>query len=226
MISSIQGLDTFLVRLAGPPSLIVIGERPGMGLTPLMKQAAFSLAQKETVMYVTYHDYKEQVQAEWKEFGRSLPETLLVNDSINFIHSTLAEEFRQLAEKTRCDTLIIDDLDALLGESFDLHYLRRNHFIHDLREIVDELNIRMILCAPVSEKAERRGGAMFPHLEDITWARPLTVLADQVIGLWAPAYYNVVEDEEGNIEDQLRLFNLKDLTNQLPECLIIEFRNT
>ncbi len=205
-----SAIDTLLGCLAPSPSMVVFAGRPGMGKTSLMKELTIGLSARESVLYATYQDYSERLLKELRSGNGIVKENIMVNDSANYFHASLAEEFRGIAKESGCDTLILDDLEAMVADPPD--YLQRNHFIHDLREVADELGIRIILCAPVSPKAEKRGGAMIPRLEDITWSRSLTVLADQLFALWRPEYYGVKEDEEGKpVDGRLDIYILKNV---------------
>ena len=100
--------------------IIVFGSRPGMGLTRTTLKIANQLAKSVNVVFISYQDYKEKLIKIIKEQGESLNPHLMIDTDLNFYEYGFTQDISELISRTSAHTLIIDDLDGMLGEDFNL----------------------------------------------------------------------------------------------------------
>lgn len=177
--------------------IIVFGGRPGMGVSRTTLKIANLLAKTENVLFISYQDHKQKLIKIIEEQGESLSPLLTINTDLNFYDYGFCQDISEIINKTTAKTIIIDDLDDMLGQNFDLESHHRNKFLLELNSLSENNNIRIILNVATSKKVEFRGGDMKPRLRDFIWSRNLISLANQVYSINRPEYYGITEDENG-----------------------------
>ncbi|MBV6641043.1 MAG: hypothetical protein KI791_10000 [Cyclobacteriaceae bacterium] len=180
--------------------LILFGARPGMGLTRTVLKLANHLAESETVLFISYQTYERKLIKICEELNFQKQDILFFNTRLGF-YDMLSDYKTSLnveISRTNPRTVVIDDLDGLLGENYDLDVSLRADLITGLQELAVDANIRIILNVTLSRKVEHRGGDHRPKLRDFTWCRDLVHVANEVYILYRPEYYGMRQDEHGN----------------------------
>ncbi|MEQ8878897.1 MAG: hypothetical protein RLQ12_04650 [Cyclobacteriaceae bacterium] len=203
-------------RLADLPladkGLIVFGARPGMGLTRTILKLSNHLAEDETALFISYQTYEERLIKILDELHFSKLNSLFLDTHLGFydVLSTYLTALQETIAKSNPKTIVIDDLDSMLGENYGLGLPLREELITGLWEIAINANIRIILNVSLSAKIERRGDDHYPKLRDFTWCRGLVYTATEVYTLYRPEYYGMTQDEYGNsLSGQMEISRVK-----------------
>ncbi|XOV94270.1 MAG: hypothetical protein ACFHWX_06100 [Bacteroidota bacterium] len=180
--------------------LIVFGARPGMGLTRTAIKLSYYLSLSETVLFISYQTYEERLIRICEDLNFKKPDTLIFDTSLDYY--SFKEEYlyclRRLVEEKKPKTLVVDDLDTMLGEHFELEESVRNELIEEIRSFINQKDMRCIMNVTISAKTDYRGGAHEPKLSDFTWCRQLVNAAAEIYTLYRPDYYGMSQDEYGN----------------------------
>ncbi len=187
-------LNECLIPLSG---IIVFGSRPGMGLTTTTLKLANQIAQSKNVIFISYQDYEEKLLKILERHAEAVSRYLTINTSFDFYGDSFVQDISELMASKSVDTVVIDDLDSMLGEYFDLEIRHRDMLLQKLQALTRVNNTRIILNVTVSQKVEYRNDSKKPMLRDFTWSRNLMGIADQVYTIYRPEYYLLVEDENG-----------------------------
>ena len=188
--------------------LVVFGGRPGMGLTKGSLKVAAMHSLKRQGTFISFQSTKPIIQKRLASIRHFKPEILEVNVEFPWYYRSIVQDLRPLAREK--EFLVIDDLDAFLGEQWYISLDERNQLIHDLRELAIEEFCCIVLNCKVSKTAELQSGFKIPRLQDFHWSRNLIHEADQVYAIHRPAYYGIIMDEEGRpIPDELHWWCLK-----------------
>jgi len=187
-----------LIQIKLPPTgLIFFGSRPGMGLTRTTLKIANYIARSQGVVFISYQDYKEKLIHILSQQGESPNVLLNIETKLKFYDHTLVRDFASIMSNTGSNTVVVDDLDSMLGENFDLEIQHRERFLHELQILAELKKVRIILNVTVSKKVEYRGGDKRPMLRDFTWSRNISELANQIYTVYRPEYYAITVDENG-----------------------------
>lgn len=178
--------------------LIVFGARPGMGLTMTTLKLANQLAKAETVLFISYQHYQEKIDYFLRSQGTEKSAALHINTSLQFYdyNQNFYYSLKELIDKIRPSTIVIDDLDCMLGDDREIRE-EGDELISKLHQLCTQLSVRIILNVTISDKVEYRGGDKRPCLRDFTWSRNLMHEADEIYTLYRPEYYGMTQDENG-----------------------------
>jgi replicative DNA helicase len=99
------------------------------------------------------------------------------------------------------DVVIIDNLQ-MLDETNPVYYQNRNNTIgknlRRLKQMAQEFNFLLMMGSELSRSAERRtGSSSRPMLSDLKDSGAIEELADKVIMIYRPEYYELSEWEDG-----------------------------
>ena len=194
--------------------IIVFGARPGMGLSINTLKIANKLAKSENVVFVSYQTFKDKLINTIKYLDKSISPKLIINTDLKFFDYDFYKEIDKLIENNSAKTIILDDLDDMLGESFNLQAKDRDKLILELNTLAKKRNMRIILNYRLTSKLEHRVSQK-PILQDFTWSRNLIEQADQVYSIYRPEYYGIVKTldfesgEECSTKNRLEIQVLK-----------------
>ncbi len=200
-------------QLSLTDGLVCIGGKSGMGLTTFSLRMAHHLSFYEKVLFISYHDYAENLRDRIGLENYSSQE-LTIEDSLPFYDSEYCENIAPWLEEEGIDTLIVDDLNSLCGKVYDGDFYMKEDVISGFKNVADKTGIRVVLNLILDEPNSDQGRVK-PSLRDYTWARNIIHDADQIIGIHRPFHYGILEDEEGNSTiNNMELLYLKDLENK------------
>jgi replicative DNA helicase len=204
---------------------ILIASRPGMGKTAvalsLMKSAAeadvpvalFSLEMLSPEITDRLIIGESDVDADEYNNG-SLPDycwqqlelktaklvdlPILIDDKPKSINK-ICLQIKRLHKQGKCGMAIIDylQLAELDGKSFSREQ-EVSQISRAIKKLQQKLEIPIIVLSQLNRQVEIRGGSKRPQLSDLRESGSLEQDADIVAFLYRAAYYNILEDEEGN----------------------------
>lgn len=189
--------------------LIIIGGRPGMGVTTFTLKIAHELAKTEKTLFISYHNYEKEL---WKMLGLDMYDVhdLHLDDSFPFYYSEFCEHLGAFLKQEGYTTVFMDDLDSLFNEDHSDVYADQDEVIQDFKQMAETFDVRVILNVTLSNDSEKHGGDK-PDLRGFTWARSIISEATQIYAIHRPFYYGIVEDEHGNSTlNQMEVLRLKD----------------
>lgn len=70
--------------------------------------------------------------------------------------------------------------------------------MHELKQLAKQLDICIILDSQLSRAVETRGGIKRPMMSDLRDSGALENIADKVLFVYRPEYYEILQDEYGN----------------------------
>jgi len=202
-----MGKTAFVLNLARNAS--IEGEKPGVifSLEMSKEQLADRLISAETGV-----DFGKIKNRNLNEFDWGLINGNKMNNLINskiFIDDTpsipiqvLRSKVIRLKKKYNIGWIVVDYLQLMRGERDGKGGNREQEISsisRGLKGIAKELNVPVIALSQLSRAVESRPGAMKrPMLSDLRESGSIEQDADQVVFLFRPEYYGMVEDAEGN----------------------------
>jgi len=221
-----QSID-FLTSGWQASNLTIIAARPGMGKTAFMLNLSRNAAVigKVPVAIFSLEMSKEQLTDRIIASETGIPLDLLTNRNLQpyqfqkmhhmkelfessiFIDDTAAlsiQSFRskcaRLKRNHNIGLIVVDYLQLMKGESE--YKTNREQEISSisrgLKAVAKDLNIPVIALSQLSRAVENRPGAMKrPMLSDLRESGSIEQDADQVVFLFRPEYYGILEDDQG-----------------------------
>lgn len=210
-----------------PASLIVIAARPGMGKTAfvlnLARNAAvegnagviFSLEMSAAELTKRLIASESEIKLERIQ-GRNLNAAdfgvmssrnelinskLFIDDNPHLTIQLLRSKAISLARKHSIKWIVVDYLQLLHGDKNKAGNREQeiSSISRGLKSLAKELNIPVLALSQLSRAVESRPAHLRqPVLSDLRESGAIEQDADQVIFLFRPEYYGIMEDDEGN----------------------------
>jgi replicative DNA helicase len=200
--------------------IIVFGSRPGMGLTKITLKIANDLAKSEKVLFISYQTYKKKLVNIITQQDESVSPLLTINTELKFFEYGLSKDIKKLIKNTSAQTIFIDDLDGMLGESFELSKEDKDNFLIELVSVAKETNACIILNYCLTRKLEYRIQNKKPILQDFIWSRNLIEITKQIYSIYRPEYYGITEileyhpGDDCSTKGRVEISLLKDENNE------------
>jgi replicative DNA helicase len=221
-------LDACLEGGLNKGNVCVIAARPGMGktsfLTALMHQYVFK--QNKSCFYISLKSnemdflrymlvYQSAIPAFKPQFEwtnelkedlnkiRELEEKQLLGFAYQRNHESeeLFSRVFMAANKQKAEIIFIDSIQ-LMHEFGKYNYTTREKqlgmVMMKLKQMAMELNLLIIIGSDLSRNVERRSASCRPMLSDIKDSGWIEEIADQVLFLYRPVYYELAEWEDGS----------------------------
>ena len=130
--------------------------------------------------------------------------TPLTNCKIYFDESpfitihTLKSKCKRLKQKHNIEAVIIDYLQLISSTNTGIRNKEKEKYdiMNSLKLMAIELNIPVIVLSQLDQNFEKNAGSLIPSLIELRQTGVIEQLADLVIFLWRPEYYNITIDEE------------------------------
>lgn len=203
--------------------LIGFGGRPGMGLTRLTLKLANQLAKKESVLFITYQEHELQLNKLVSSFSAKKNQNLEINSSFQFFDFGAFDALKLLLQRDHITVLFIDDLNNFISEEHANDNYIKDSIISQLKKLSEELNIKIIVNLSLSNTVEHRSGDKRPMIRDFRWSRRMINDCNQIFALYRPAYYGIVENENG--DSALSQIDVQCLKNSLEDTFNLVLDN-
>lgn len=207
-------------------NLYIVAGRPGSGKSTLSMNYAENIALQGYAVAVAslempskqlfarmvssnsgvFHDNikKKDMQDRWKEKAIHSAETLsnldiFIVDKPGVSIQELKSKCKQMKSKDMIDLLVVDYLQlmTLLGGDSKSTNDYVGAISKGLKELALLLNIPVVALSQLSRAVETRGGDKRPILSDLRDSGSIEQDADEVMFMYRPEYYGIMEDEEG-----------------------------
>ena len=203
--------------------LVLIAARPGMGKTSLMMMLALKISKQSPVLFITFSMSAKVVIKRIKAFltGISFKNNDNFSESEKLIFQDLADEIGKyemhLSDDCHRNIAAIKDLciqqvkengvrcvffDNIQNINSSKYYQNRHqeleYIMHELKQLAKQLDICIILDSQLSRAVETRGGIKKPMMSDLRDSGALENIADKVLFIYRPEYYEIYQDEDGN----------------------------
>lgn len=139
----------------------------------------------------------ERVQSAAVKLSRA---PIFIDDTPGVTPMQLRSRCRRLKLQHDIQLIIVDYLQLINpGRNFNRKSTNDavSNISRNLKLIAKELKVPVICLSQLSRAVEQRGGSKRPLLSDLRDSGSIEQDADQVIFLYRPEYYSILEDEEG-----------------------------
>jgi KaiC/GvpD/RAD55 family RecA-like ATPase len=207
-------------------NLIVIGGRPGMGITSFALSLIHNNAinDNRSVGFFTLESSKIHItnkllsivtqipfvhlnngkllKREWIKLDNAVKKVvdidLFISDKQFIDIKDIKNKFKQLSKKHNIDLIIIDSLSSInFTEPHSLNNKIIESLFLQLKDLTIELNIPIIITTKVNKSNEIYGNKR-PKMIDLPNYEIIERLADLIIFIHRPEEYGFLEDEDGN----------------------------
>jgi replicative DNA helicase len=203
--------------------LVLIAARPGMGKTSMLMMLSLKISKQSPVLFITFSMTAKEITKRFNSIltGISFKSNDNFSESEKLILQDLADEIGQykihLSDDCHRNITAIKDLciqqvkengvrcvffDNIQTINSSRYYQNRHqeleYIMHELKQLAKQLDICIILDSQLSRAVETRGGAKRPMMSDLRDSGALENIADKVLFIYRPEYYEIVEDEDGN----------------------------
>lgn len=204
--------------------LTVVGGRPGMGKTQFLVSTAYSISKSTPVLFFSLQHNKELIVNRFIACGSGLPvfrltskrlegkymtyflatereltkSQLFISDCyVNNVHTFIAYCKKMIAEHG-IKVVMIDGFENMNFNKYANHNKNRDYelsaVLTELKQFTNEANISTIIST------ELDGNTIIYEAPDLTDIRSCSLtehLADKVMLLYRPDYYDIKEDDNG-----------------------------
>ncbi len=223
--------------------LIIVASRPGMGKTAFAlsmarnisidfnRPVAFFSLEMSSLQLVTRLISSETMlpsdklrkgtleNYEWEQLNAKINDLvdakIFIDDTPALSIFELRAKCRRLKAQHKIEAVFVDYLQ-LMSAPADYKSNRQeeiSNISRSLKSLAKELDIPIIALSQLSRAVETRGGTKRPILSDLRESGAIEQDADLVLFLYRPEYYDIDQDEEGNI------------THGIAEVIIAKHRN-
>lgn len=190
--------------------LIAIGGSEGEGKSSVCLKLANHLAKTENVLFISYQQYKEELEQLVKNFDGEMNNKLQIHTDFPYFELSAFVELMELLESNPISTLFIDNSDYLnVLSDCDNNREDIDEFVYTMSFIASHFNIRVIFTVTIEKESSYT--RYIPMLRDFNSTRNIANMCDQVLGIYRPFYYGFTEDEDGNAitKNQIDIYDLK-----------------
>lgn len=206
---------------------IVIGGRPGMGVTTLalnmflreavnqIPTAYFSLDTTEREIAkklisiagnIPFSNFKQKTYSRQAQDEivncilelKDIPFFVECNPQFNI--DTLVDRIKVQVSSHATKIIYVDNLQLLAYNDANQDYDRYGEVCIQLKKLASELNIVIVALSGLNRQVEYREGyeAKIPQISDLYGSSKIEELADIILMVFRPSYYNIYYDMEGN----------------------------
>lgn len=205
--------------------LILIAARPGMGKTTFANSLALNAALEGlpiaifsleiSAVQLTFRLISSQAEIygeklrkgllkedEWNDLNRKIKN---LEDAPIFIDDTSVPTIIQITKKSyrlvleqNIQLIIIDNLQQIYNNNAQGNNKQDLvNIICSLKALAEKLDIPIIVMSQLSKTVETRGGLMKPKLSDLNEFGAIHQLANMVLFIYRPEYYDFIVNEMG-----------------------------
>lgn len=209
----------------GLGELVVLGGRPSMGKTQWLVNLALNISINNPVLYISFdlsariltHRFisclsgipvnkllQQELNEDEKSALRNLENTLanhqiFINESGSNSTTALKTLCLKHISENGIKVIVIDYLQLMSSNKYSNNRETEiSYIIRELKQLAKEFNVCVIVASQLSRAMESRGNNRLPILSDLRESGAIEQIADQVIFMYRPEYYNLHIDESGN----------------------------
>lgn len=202
--------------------LVLLAARPGMGKTSLLMQLSLNISTQFPVLYLSSTQSAKEMTKHmntqltniigrdnyftdgekliFQKLAKEIADyNLYISDDCNYNITAIKDLCIQQVKENKVRCIFIDDIQTIKTTRYYQNKYQELEFIMlELKQLAKYLDICIILNSQLSRAVELRGGAKRPMLSDLSSSGALENIAHKVLFLYRPAYYDILEDENGN----------------------------
>lgn len=134
-----------------------------------------------------------------KKINQLIDSKIFIDDTAGMSILQLRSKAKKLKLKHGIQLIIVDYLQLMQGSGKGNREQEISEISRGLKMLAKELDIPVIALSQLSRAVEARGGDKRPMLSDLRESGSIEQDADLVAFLYRPEYYNINEDEMGNL---------------------------
>jgi replicative DNA helicase len=209
-----------------PGEFVVIGGRPGMGVTQLQMNLALNISKAVPVQFFTYdfsannltnrfmvtlsgietykirqHELTEDEQKKLTSLDSEMASRkLFINDSCSNSITALKKHCLEQIKDHGIKVIFVDYIQKMSSNRYRNNREQEVSYISkELKDLARDNDVCVIASSQLSRQVEsRHGSSRKPQLTDLRDSGAIEQDADKVIFLYRPEYYGILEDEDGN----------------------------
>lgn len=201
--------------------LIALGGVKRIGKTHFSLRLSNYIAQSEKVLFLSWQECKENLNFILKEMGEPIHRNLSINTSIGYFNVATFLGLIKLIRDNSYTTIFIDDIESFTHNDFsDFFSEEKDSSITALEYIVNELKVRVIFNTVINSYCKE-----YPSIKDFDWSRRIINNCDQVLAIYRPSFFGIIEDENGkSLQECIEIFSLKN-KNHKPKRFLLDNKN-
>jgi len=203
--------------------LIVLAGRPSMGKTQFLVHLTNQMAVQHSVLYHTLdssiseltHRYlanntgiatydlmknlfdKSQLEIIYQAKDKLKNKKLYFSGITTQTCEELCNYYQNLIQAYSLDVIVIDYIQLLSDKHPKNREQEVSSIMRNLKTLAKEENVCILISSQLSRSVEYRGGEKKPILSDLRESGAIEELADKVMFIYRPEYYQLLVDEEG-----------------------------
>lgn len=213
------------------PGLHIIGGRPGMGKSTVLRSIAINLSKNRPIGFVSLANNTKEISKSFlHHFKNESKEDILISASElnlsilgipNNDEEYITSQLEKIVTEKKVNTILLDDIQFIeFNEKKIQDYpLAYGNWYKSLHFWALSNNIVLIATSQLTRAVEFRGGSREPILSDLRGSGRLEEIAESIVFIVRLDYYTIFQDEEGvDRQNQMKFIVAKNANGYTGKC--------